>query len=83
MKPPKMKKLKPLKIYTTLYPLEDFANKIGGEYVEVESIMPSGADAHTFEPTTKKMMMIAEADTFIYNGLGMEPFAEKMAEALS
>ncbi|WP_428911927.1 metal ABC transporter solute-binding protein, Zn/Mn family [Niallia sp. Krafla_26] len=72
-----------LKIYTTLYPLEDFANKIGGKYVNVESIMPAGADAHTFEPTTKQMMMIAEADAFIYNGLGMEPFAEKMAEALS
>ena len=71
-----------LKIYTTLYPLEDFANKIGGEYVDVESIMPSGADAHTFEPTSKQMMKIAEANAFIYNGLGMEPFAEKMAEAL-
>ena len=75
-------KVETLKIYTTLYPLEDFAKKIGGEYVEVESVMPPGADAHTFEPTTKQMMSIAEADAFIYNGLGMEPFAEKMAEAL-
>ncbi|WP_338448415.1 zinc ABC transporter substrate-binding protein [Niallia oryzisoli] len=72
-----------LKIYTTLYPLEDFAKKIGGEYVTVESIMPTGADAHTFEPTTKQMTAIAEADAFIYNGLGMEPFAKAMAEALS
>ena len=75
-------KVATLKIYTTLYPLEDFTKKIGGEYVEVESVMPPGADAHTFEPTTKQMMSIAEADAFIYNGLGMEPFAEKMAEAL-
>jgi zinc transport system substrate-binding protein len=62
--------------------MEDFAKKIGGAYVDVESIMPSGADAHTFEPTTKQMTTIAKADAFIYNGLGMEPFAEKMAEAL-
>ena len=75
-------KVETLKIYTTLYPLEDFVKKIGGEYVEVEGVMPPGADAHTFEPTTKQMMSIAEADAFIYNGLGMEPFAEKMAEAL-
>ena len=74
--------VKLLKIYTTLYPLEDFAKKIGGAYVDVESIMPNGADAHTFEPTSKQMTMIAEANAFIYNGLGMEPFAEKMAEAL-
>jgi zinc transport system substrate-binding protein len=75
-------KVETLKIYTTLYPLEDFVKNIGGEYVEVEGVMPPGADAHTFEPTTKQMMSIAEADAFIYNGLGMEPFAEKMAEAL-
>ena len=62
--------------------MEDFAKKIGGAYVDVESIMPNGADAHTFEPTSKQMMKIAEANAFIYNGLGMEPFAEKMAEAL-
>ncbi|WP_077212278.1 metal ABC transporter solute-binding protein, Zn/Mn family [Bacillus dakarensis] len=71
-----------LKVYTTLYPLEDFIKKIGGDYVDVESIMPPGADAHTFEPTTKQMTYIAEADAFIYNGLGMEPFAEKMGTAL-
>ncbi|MCQ6275848.1 zinc ABC transporter substrate-binding protein [Bacillus sp. V3B] len=71
-----------LKVYTTLYPLEDFIKKIGGAYVDVESIMPSGVDAHTFEPTTKQMTTIAEADAFIYNGLGLEPFAEKMAKAL-
>ena len=78
----KQEKVETLKIYTTLYPLEDFVKKIGGEYVEVEGVMPPGTDAHTFEPTTKQMMTIAEADAFIYNGLGMEPFAEKMAEAL-
>ncbi|NAP00161.1 adhesin [Halomonas sp. MG34] len=72
----------PLKIYTTLYPLEDFTKKIGGEFVEVESIMPLGADAHTFEPTSKQMVDIAGADAFIYNGMGMESYAESMSSAL-
>ncbi len=72
----------PLKVYTTLYPLEDFTKKIGGEFVEVESIMPLGADAHTFEPTSKQMVDIAGADAFIYNGMGMESYAESMSSAL-
>ncbi|WP_404456280.1 metal ABC transporter solute-binding protein, Zn/Mn family [Oceanobacillus kapialis] len=72
----------PLKIYTTLYPLEDFTKKIGGEFVDVESIMPLGADAHNFEPTSKQMVDIAEADAFIYNGMGMESYAESMSSAL-
>ncbi|MDF1507084.1 zinc ABC transporter substrate-binding protein [Robertmurraya sp. DFI.2.37] len=71
-----------LSIYTTLYPLEDFIKKIGGDYVEVESIIPAGADAHSYEPTTKQMTSIAVADAFIYNGLNMEPFAEKIATSL-
>ncbi|WP_227937548.1 metal ABC transporter solute-binding protein, Zn/Mn family [Alkalihalobacillus deserti] len=74
--------VKPLKIYTTLYPLEDFTKKIGGENVDIESIIPPGSDAHTYEPTSKQMINIAEADAFIYNGLGMESFSEKIAAAL-
>nr|WP_244513473.1 zinc ABC transporter substrate-binding protein [Oceanobacillus limi] len=72
----------PLKIYTTLYPLEDFVNKIGGDYVEVESIIPPGSDSHTYEPTSKEMVEIAKADAFIFNGLGMETYAEKISSAL-
>lgn len=71
-----------LTIYTTVYPLEDFTKKIGGDLVEVKSIYPPGAEAHTFEPTTKTIEQIAGADAFIYIGHGMEPFAEKLKETL-
>jgi zinc transport system substrate-binding protein len=72
-----------LKIYTTIYPLEDFAKKIGGDLVEVENILPPGVDAHTYEPTTKAMVEIAEADGFIYSGVGFESFTEKVKESLN
>ncbi|AMX85185.1 adhesin [Geobacillus subterraneus] len=71
-----------LTIYTTVYPLEDFTKKIGGDAVEVHNVYPPGAEAHTFEPTTKTIQQIAEADAFIYIGQGMEPFAEKLKETL-
>ncbi|WP_026674946.1 metal ABC transporter solute-binding protein, Zn/Mn family [Alkalihalobacterium bogoriense] len=72
-----------LKVYTTLYPLQYFAEQIGGEFVEVTNIIPIGADAHTYEPTAKTMIDIAEGDLFIYNGAGMEAFAETLIESLS
>ncbi|PGT91105.1 metal ABC transporter solute-binding protein, Zn/Mn family [Bacillus sp. AFS040349] len=72
-----------LKIYTTIYPLEDFAKKIGGDLVEVENILPPGVDAHTYEPTTKAMVEIAEADGFIYSGVGFESFTEKVQKSLN
>lgn len=71
-----------LKIYTTIFPLEDFTKKIGGDLVEVESILPTGADAHTYEPTTKTMVNIAESDGFISSGVGIESFSEKIEQSL-
>ncbi|MYL21297.1 adhesin [Halobacillus litoralis] len=71
-----------LKIYTTVYPLQFFTSEIGGDTVEVESILPPGADAHTYEPTTKEMVDMAGADLFVYNGAGLEGYAEKISEAL-
>ncbi|WP_214481848.1 zinc ABC transporter substrate-binding protein [Bacillus sp. SM2101] len=71
-----------LQIYTTLYPLEDFTKKIGKEHVEVVSVIPAGADAHTFEPTPKKMIEIANANLFIYSSNQLENYVDKMKDAL-
>ncbi|SEO47954.1 Zinc-uptake complex component A, substrate-binding [Amphibacillus marinus] len=72
-----------LQVYTTLYPLEYFTNEIGGEYVSVSSVLPPGSDAHTFEPTSRMMVEIAEADLFIFNDREMEAFAPQIQEALN
>lgn len=71
-----------IQIYTTLFPLQDFTEKIGGKYVQVENIVPAGSDAHTFEPTTKTMIKIAEGDAFIYLGTGIEGFTDSVIDAV-
>lgn len=71
-----------LTVYTTIYPLEDFTKKIGGEFVEVQSIYPPNVDAHSYEPTTKEMINLADSDLFIYTGVGIEGFADNAAETL-
>jgi zinc transport system substrate-binding protein len=71
-----------LQVYTTVYPLQFFAEQIGGEYVNVESIYPPGADEHTFEPSQKDMMTLADADLFLYVGLGLEGFVDKASKTL-
>ncbi|MFC5713998.1 metal ABC transporter solute-binding protein, Zn/Mn family [Thalassorhabdus alkalitolerans] len=69
-------------VYTTLFALEDFANRIGGDAVNVTNIVPVGADAHSFEPTAQTMIDIAESDMFLYNGAGMEGFADAVEDTL-
>jgi zinc transport system substrate-binding protein len=71
-----------LQVYTTVYPLQYFAQQIGGEYVHVETIYPPGADEHTFEPSQKDMMALADSDLFFYVGLGLEGFVDKAGNTL-
>lgn len=72
-----------LTVYTTVYPLSYFAQRIGGDYVDVSSIYPAGANEHTFEPTQKDMMNLADADIFFYIGLGLEGFVENAKKTLA
>ncbi|CDQ20683.1 metal ABC transporter solute-binding protein, Zn/Mn family [Halobacillus karajensis] len=71
-----------LKIFTTVYPLQFFTEQIAGGAASVESILPPGSDPHTYEPTTKEMIAIAEADAFIYNGAGLEPYANQISDSI-
>lgn len=72
-----------LTVYTTVYPLQYLTEQIGGKYVDVKSIYPPGSDAHSFEPTQKDMMKIADSDLFFYIGLGMESFVDKAKKTLA
>ncbi|MEH7127039.1 zinc ABC transporter substrate-binding protein [Neobacillus drentensis] len=71
------KKKEQLTVYTTVFPLQYFTEQIGGKYVNVKTIYPPGADEHTFEPSQKDMMNLADSDLFFYIGLGLEGFVEK------
>ncbi|WP_192868296.1 metal ABC transporter solute-binding protein, Zn/Mn family, partial [Calderihabitans maritimus] len=69
-------------VATTIYPLYDFANKIGGERIRLVNLIPPGVEAHDWEPGVQTLVRLNEARVLIYNGLGMEPWLEKVLEAL-
>ncbi|WP_025786349.1 metal ABC transporter solute-binding protein, Zn/Mn family [Sporosarcina sp. D27] len=71
-----------LDVYTTVYPLQYFTERIGGDTVSVKSIYPAGTDEHSFDPTQKEMMKLADADLFFYVGLGLEGFVENAEKTL-
>jgi zinc transport system substrate-binding protein len=76
------KKKDQLTIYSTVFPLQYFTERIGGKYVTVNTIYPPGADEHTFEPSQKDMIKLADSDLFFYIGLGLEGFVESAKESL-
>lgn len=65
------------KVYTTIYPLEYAAKRIGGEHVDVTNLVPAGVEPHDYEPTAKDMVALAGADIFAYNGSGLELWVDK------
>ncbi|MFS0646111.1 metal ABC transporter solute-binding protein, Zn/Mn family [Siminovitchia sp. 179-K 8D1 HS] len=71
-----------LKVYTTIYPFEYFTQRIGGEFVSVETIVPPGSDAHSIEVSPKKMVSLAQADAFIHSGTGLESFADAVVDSI-
>src|SRR5690625_1178649 len=74
---------KDLEIYTSLYPLQYVIEQIGGDTISVHSILPPGADAHTYEPSSREIISIAKGDLFFYLGAGMEAYAETVAQSLA
>ncbi|WP_372869341.1 metal ABC transporter solute-binding protein, Zn/Mn family [Planomicrobium okeanokoites] len=72
-----------MNIYTTVYPLTYFTERIGGEHVNVQSIYPAGSNEHTFEPTQQDMIALADADALFYIGLGLEGFIDSAQKTLS
>jgi zinc transport system substrate-binding protein len=61
-----------LAVYASIYPLYDFAVKVGGDKVSVHSVMPAGAEPHDWEPTPQDIVRLEDAGVLLYNGLGME-----------
>ncbi|MCS1352721.1 metal ABC transporter solute-binding protein, Zn/Mn family [Mechercharimyces sp. CAU 1602] len=71
-----------LLVFTSFYPLADFADKIGGEHVEVTMIVPAGVDPHEYEPSAKDLAHLSKADVFLYNGAGFESWAQRATSML-
>ena len=70
-------------IYTTVYPLQYFAQEIGGKYVNAETVYPPGTDEHTFEPSQKDIIQLANSDLFFYIGYNLEGFVNKAQPILA
>ena len=72
-----------VRLVTTLYPLEYFARRIGGDLVEVTNLVAPGVEAHDFEPSPGDMRSMQAADVIVVNGSGFEPWIDRALANLS
>jgi ABC-type Zn uptake system ZnuABC Zn-binding protein ZnuA len=52
-------------------PIADLVSQVAGDAVRVVSVVPMGADGHTYEPVPEDARTLAEADIYIENGMNL------------
>ena len=67
-----------LTVLTSFYPYHEFTKNVAGDFAQVKQFMPSGVEAHDWEPRAQEIQSLNDADVFVYNGLGMEPYVENI-----
>lgn len=67
-----------VKVVASFYPIYDFVQKIGGDRVEVSSIIPLGVEPHDWEPTIQQRLKAESSDMIVYNGAGFEKWIEEI-----
>lgn len=73
-----------LKIVTTIFPVTSLVNSLVEEQASVTQLLPeTGTDAHTWEPSPQDIVLLEQADVFIYNGAGMEMWVDDVLESLT
>ncbi len=71
-----------LKVYASFYTMYDFAQKIGGDKAQITVMVPDGTEPHDWEPAAADIAGLQNADLFLYNGAGMEHWAEDILNSL-
>jgi zinc/manganese transport system substrate-binding protein/manganese/iron transport system substrate-binding protein len=72
-----------LHVVTTSNVFADMIENAGGDRVTVTSLVPKGADVHTYQATPQDLRAAASADLFVMNGLGLDDWLAGTIESAS
>ena len=70
-----------LKAVATFSILGDMVHRVGGDLVEVTTIVGPNSDTHVYEPKPADAKSLAAAQIFFANGLGFEGWMDRLVEA--
>ena len=70
-----------LLVVTTVAPLRNIVEEVGGDRIRVFGLVPEGANSHTFDPPPSAVGELERADLIVLNGLNLELPTLELAEA--
>lgn len=71
----------PLKVVASFTVIADFAKNVGGDRVDITTIVGPDGDAHVYEPSPADAVAMAKADIVLVNGLHFEGFLQRLVDA--
>ena len=69
-------------VVTTFYPLYYFTQEIAGNNATVTMLIPDNVEPHTWEPTISDIITVSNAQVFVYNGAGFEPWVDNFLSSI-
>jgi ABC-type Zn uptake system ZnuABC Zn-binding protein ZnuA len=69
-----------LNVVTSVAPITNIVQNIGGDKINLIGLVPEGVNSHTFELKPSDTIKINDADLVIIDGLNLEANIEKIAE---
>lgn len=70
-----------LRVVATTTQLGDFAAEVGGDDIELTTLLAPGSSAHHFDPSPDQLLALGRADVLLENGAGLEGFVDSAIEA--
>jgi ABC-type Zn uptake system ZnuABC Zn-binding protein ZnuA len=67
----------PLRVVASFSILGDLVAQVGGDAVQVTTLIGPGVDAHTFDPAPADLVALEDADVIFEIGLGFEPWLDR------
>jgi ABC-type Zn uptake system ZnuABC Zn-binding protein ZnuA len=73
--------IRPQRVVATSSVLADLAAQVAGDRATVTSLVPRGAEVHTFDPSPEDAAAVAEADLVVMNGLGLDDWLRGLVDS--
>ena len=78
---PAMAQQPKLRVIASFSILGDIVTQVGGERIELVTLVPAMADTHVFQPTPSDARSVANADLLVASGLNFEPWLDRLVAA--
>ena len=70
----------PLKVLATTTQIQDFVRNVGGDRILLMRVLEGNTDAHEYQPIAEDARKVADADLIFQNGVGLEPWFDRLAQ---